>query len=119
MSSASLDVLRGLPRQSQLPLDAGDADLQCGPGGHQDGGVQDAVLLGADKLLAVDEQHGAVAQVVLQRRSAGRPTAGAPELDELVRIASTLDPEDLRVLLALARQLARPRAGERKSQAGG
>src|SRR3990170_8052749 len=30
----------------------------------------------------------------LQRPSVGRPTAGAPELDELVRIASTLDPGD-------------------------
>ena len=55
----------------------------------------------------------------LQRPSVGRPTAGAPELDELVQIASTLDPEDLRALPALARRLARPRAGERKPQAGG
>ena len=43
----------------------------------------------------------------LQRPSVGRPTAGAPELDELVRIASTLDPEDLRVLLDLAGRLSR------------
>ena len=34
--------------------------------------------------------------------------AGVPDLEELVRIASTLDPEDLRVLLDLARRLSRP-----------
>jgi transcriptional regulator with XRE-family HTH domain len=33
---------------------------------------------------------------------------GGPELEELVRIASTLDPEDLRILLDLARRLSRP-----------
>ncbi len=43
----------------------------------------------------------------LQRPSVRRPTAGAPELDELVRIASTLDPGDLRVLLDLAGRLSR------------
>ncbi len=43
----------------------------------------------------------------LQRPSVGRPSAGAPELDELIHIASTLDPEDLRVLLDLARRLSR------------
>ncbi|OFV84625.1 MAG: hypothetical protein A2W26_02150 [Acidobacteria bacterium RBG_16_64_8] len=34
--------------------------------------------------------------------------AGVPDLEELVRIASTLDPKDLRVLLDLARRLSRP-----------
>src|SRR3990172_13437997 len=39
-------------------LHTGHGDLQFGPGGHQDGGVEDAVLPGAHQLLAVDQQHG-------------------------------------------------------------
>ncbi len=54
----------------------------------------------------------------LQRPSVGRPTAGTPELDELIRIASTLDPEDLRVL-DLARRLARPPYRRAQAPGGG
>ncbi len=78
------------PQASPPPplFHAGDGDLQFGPGDHQDGSVQDAVLLGAHELLAVDQLHGAVAEVV-QEQARDNPAAylvddDAPGCDRLL-----------------------------------
>ena len=44
-------------------LDAGDGDRHFRAGTDEDGDVEDPVLLGADELLAVVEQHGFVERV--------------------------------------------------------
>ena len=44
-------------------LDAGDGDRQLRAGADEHGDVEDPVLLGADELLAVVEQHGLVERV--------------------------------------------------------
>ena len=101
------DVLRGaervaLPAPASL-LDAGDGDRQLRARADEDADVEDPVLLRADELLAVVEQHGAVGRVL------------DDELGHRARVRRLRDPEPARQRL-VERDVGRDRvaAGEER-----
>jgi hypothetical protein len=79
--------MRGASAPASL-LDAGDGDLRLALRGDEDGDVEDAVLLRADKLLAVVEEDVRVERVLGEqfRHGAGRVDLGdvEPERDGLL-----------------------------------
>ncbi len=76
------------------------------------GGPQESAAMLDDTIASIEDRLRRVGTTAAQASG-----AAPPQLDDLIRIASTLDPEDLRALLDFARRLARPRAGA-KPQAG-
>jgi hypothetical protein len=76
------------PRPAAL-LDARHGDLQSRPGRRQDAEIEDAVLLGADQFLAVEQEQqlaGAVAQAKLRHAAVLRDLAdlGDAATDRLI-----------------------------------
>ena len=54
---------RGAAAAPPAALEAGDGNLQVGKRGDQDGDVHGAVLLPAEKVLPLDDEHGRVARI--------------------------------------------------------